>query len=171
MDNDKFKDVQGRWRAGSLFWEQGYDRDHAIYTLRESDHPDGYPSFSRLWIEIGDPEGYRQANELLGGWNHYKALLTSKWFSEYMEGVMEELEVKIRSEAILTMEMLKDKGGNGAMPAAKFLAEGKYKPARGRGRPSKAEVEIEARKQAAINSRVRDDMERLGLTVVEGNED
>ncbi len=168
---DKFKDSKGRWRTQSLFLEAAYDSDAAIYTMKETDHPSGLPSFRRLYLEIADPTEYRQASELVGGWAHWQALNQSRWFDEFITPIREELEIKLRSEALLAAYMIIGSGKQGELQAAKFFAEGKYKPSRGRGRPSKADIESEVRKQAAINSRIRGDMERLGLTVIEGNEE
>lgn len=167
MEN-KFKDTMGRWRTQSLFFEQTYSPD-AIYTMQEEDR-DGRPSFRRLYMEISDPSEYRVANELLGGYAHWQALCRSEWFQDYISGLREELEVKIRSEGVLRMQMLMNSDKNTALAAAKFFAEGKYKEKRGRGRPSNAEVAAETKKQARINQRVADDAARLGLSVITNDE-
>jgi hypothetical protein len=143
-----------------LFYEMCWN-DDAIYTMKETDHEKGFPSFRRIYLEIADPTEYRQANELVGGWEHWQALCASKWFTDYIEGLREELEVKLKSEAVLNTYLIMEKQGNSSLPAAKMILDGVWKPKRGKGRPSKQEVEAEARKQAAIQRRVANDAERL----------
>lgn len=165
MDSNNLKDTTGRWLTQALFLEKSYGSKVAspLYTMKDQDY-NGLPSFTRLFLEIGDPTCWRQANELLGGWDHWKALMSSEWFREYAETLLEKLDVKLRSEAVLAMELLKSKGD---FRAAQFFAKEDYKPKRA-GRPSKAQVEAEARKQAEIESRVAQDAARLGL--VKGND-
>lgn len=132
--------------------------------MKDEDAP-GVPSFRRLYLEISDLTEYRVASELLGGWDHWQALLASQWFQAYVVSLRDQLEVKLRSEAILNAVGIMLKGNNQSLAAAKWLAEGKYNGAV-RGRPSKEQVAQEAKKMASINRRVQEDAERLGLTVI-----
>lgn len=162
---NKFKDNHNRWRTQSLFREKGY-ADEALYTMKEEDHK-GLPSFRRLYLEISDPTEYKVANELLGGWAHLQALCGSKWFTEYIAELRLELEVKLRSEAIVQLHKIMVAGGKSTVPAARYFIDGEYKPKRKPGRPSKQEVAEAADVHAKISRRVANDMERLGLSVIE----
>ena len=141
-----------------------------MYTLKETDHDSGLPSFRRLFLEIADPTGYRQAKELLGGWEHWLALCSSKWFSDYIDPILQELEIKLRSEAILAVYLIMTKGEKSALPAAKIFMDGDFLEKRGKGRPSKQEIQAEVKKQARISERVKADAERIGLSVISNNE-
>ena len=137
--------------------------------MKPEDHK-GLPSFRRLYLELNDPEGYRVATEVLGGWEHWQTLMGSKWFQEYIQPIKEELEVKLRSDAIMVMYEIMLAKDKSALPAAKFFTEAGFKPKRGRGRPSNEEVEAETRRQAAIRKRLREDAKRLGISVAVDNE-
>lgn len=165
---NKFKDDQGRWRTASLFWEKGYS-EYALYTMKQEDLPNGRRSFHRLYMELSDPTEYRVATELMGGWDHWEAMQQSQWFSDYLASLRQELEVKLRSEAVVSIwEVMKAKGRS-VVPAAKFFLDGDYKVKRGRGRPSKQEVKNEANTRAAAQRRLDEDMERLGLKVIDND--
>lgn len=170
-DNSKYKDGRGRWRTQSLFLETSYQStspEPPLYTMRPDDHHTGLPSFRRLYLETSDPTEYTQATTLVGGWEHWQALLGSKWFSDYIVLLREEMEIKLRSEGILKQYQLMNNGQN-PIGAARYFSDGEFIPrSRKRGRPSKEEVTKEARKQAEIERRVQDDAKRLGLTVVTG---
>ena len=172
VTTNKFKDTQGRWRTGSLFWERGYDPDFALFSMKGEDHAEkGLPSFARLYLEICDPTEYRVATEILGGWEHWQVLNSSKWFQEFIEPLRAEVDIKLRSEALLQVVMKMGSEGGQALNAAKMLLEGKHKPKRGKGRPSNAEVKEEARRLAEVEKRVSNDAERMGLTLAVDNEE
>ena len=159
----KFKDDQGRWRTSSLFWERSYDKTNAMFSMEQEDHIDGYASFHRLYLEIADPTEYRVATELLGGWEHWEKLCASKWFNDFIEPLRLELEIKLRSEALMRSYLIMHSDKPAALQASKMFAEGRHKEVKGRGRPSNAEVNAEAVKLAEIKNRVKEDAQRIGL--------
>lgn len=170
---ESLKDSKGRWRTQSLFLETSYQSTSEaapLYTMRPHDHEaQNLPSFRRLYLEIADPTEYRQATQLLGGWSHWQALLGSKWFKDYIEEIRDELDVKLKSEAIMqALGILRDPEKLNTQ-TYQFFAEGKYQPKRGKGRPSNEEVASEARRRADVAERVRADAERLGIKVVADN--
>lgn len=162
--SDKFKDSRGRWRTQSLFLEQSYastSTDAPMYTLSAEDK-DGLPSFRRLYLELADPTDYKPATELLGGWEHWKALVKSEWFTAYLKELHEELNIKLRSEGIATLRK-NMKVSDKPVPAARYFADGTFKDKRTAGRPTKAEKTAAAHEMAAIEKRLEDDAKRLGL--------
>jgi hypothetical protein len=165
MSENKFKDDKGRWRTQSLFLEQSYgQRDDVLYSMRPDDHPSGYPSFTRLYLELNDPTEYTVATTLLGGWEHWQILQSSKWFSEYLAGLRIELEIKLRADAIHQLHRQMRRGDR---VAARFFADAEFKEKKGRGRPTKDEIAHEKKIQAGIAARVEADAERLGLKVID----
>ena len=156
----KFKDKQGRWRTQSLFIE--YNKDDPLFTLKDRDVSPDVRSFARLYLELADPTEYTQAKTLVGGWEHWQALCGSQWFSNFIAPLREELEVKLRSEAIVATYEIMQRRDKSALPAAKFFTDTMYNQ-RKQGRPSKAEVQAEARKRAMIKERLEKDAERLNL--------
>ncbi len=123
------------------------------------------PSFRRLYLEIGDPTEYRQATDLLGGWAHLQALLKYKWFDEFIKSAREELEIQLRSAALLRIIVeAQSEESRSSLAANRYLADGKYKVADvKRGRPSNVEIENELQKRTNITERAKEDMKRMGL--------
>ena len=173
-----FKDKLGRWRTQSLFREWCYGREltlEPLYTMKDDDITIDYkgsplplPSFKRLYLELEDLTEWEVATQLLGGWPHFQNLLTTKWFKEFITPIREELEIKMRSKALLSLYSAASKNN---VSAAKYIAEGRYKglydPAKGqfgRGRPSKEEVRAEKVRLIEIGDQVDEDMKRIGLT-------
>lgn len=166
-----------RWRTQSLFLEQSWKSsspDKPLYTMKPDDlppsaqFPDGLPSFARLFLEYRDPTYYQQAIALLGGWEHWELLNQSKWFSDYITPIKDELEIKLRSEGQRKLMELMVSDDRSALAAARYFADAGFRPKKV-GRPSNAQITAEAKKQAEINRRIQGDAKRLGLKVIEGN--
>ena len=164
MDN-KFKNTQGQWLTKSLFVE--WNMSHLVssdplFSIKSYDHEkDGveYPSLKKLYLSFSDPTEYEFAEKVLGGWEHWTRMLSSPEIAAMVEEWREELEVKLRSEAIGHLQALAR--GDKGMAAAKYLAERGWESKR--GRPSKEEVERQKRVHAGISKTVSDDAERLGI--------
>jgi hypothetical protein len=152
-------DGMGRFRTQSLFLELGYS-DEALFTLKDQDHQwngKNYPSLKRLYLEMADPTEYAFATEYLLGWRHWQRICENKVLGRYVEEWRDELEVKLRSKAIRDAI---DAAKTGNFQAAKWVADRGW-DTKGRGRPSKAEVERETKIQARINEDYNQDVVRL----------
>ena len=169
-----FKDTKNRWRTQSLFAETistkysgRADKYPPLYTLRDKDY-DGLPSLHRLYIELEDPTGYLIANEYLGGWQHWLVLTRLKWFKEYLAIWQDELDVLLKVRGL--RQIVKDAGSDSktALASAKYLANAQYKDRRV-GRPSKAEIDAEREKEAAIDKQLAEEAERVGLKLVDND--
>jgi hypothetical protein len=146
-DRVKLLDNAGRPLTQALFLELGYSEPYAMYTLKEQDHTwNGklYPSIKKLYIEADDPTEYAFATKYFLSWSHWKRLVENKVIGRYIAEWREELEIKLRSQAIRDIQNL-CASENGNYQAAKFLADRGWDK-RGAGRPSKQEEE----KRAAI---------------------
>lgn len=180
-----FKDSMGRWRTQSLFYEYNGPGGWAykdpsnyllpIYNMKDEDSvgtdPEGNEirllSFKRLFIELGDPTWYTQATTLLGGMKHWQKCLNTRVLSGLIEECQEELEWKMRSEALKKATQVANSDSSQAFNAQKYLAEKGWEPKK--GRPTKAQIEKEARIKAKTDQEVHDDMKRVGLTLVKGD--
>lgn len=121
----------------------------------------------KTFVELGDPTGYKWAIKYLGDYDHWKALMKSKWFVEAYENWLNELKVKIRSEALDTIRLIAKEGQPAqALVASKYLASFEWEKGT-RGRPSKAEVQGELKRATALLAIENDDAERIGLRLVE----
>lgn len=165
-----YKDAMNRWRTRSLFCETNRTKDDypSVYTLKQQDH-NGLPSLYRLYMETGDITEYEFAEEHLGGWQHWLTLCKSDWFQEHVTLWRDELEVRLRSQALRAIAEDAASQSKSAIASAKYLANGEYKP-RTRGRPSKAEVEAAKKKEVAIDKQLSDDAERIGLELAVNND-
>lgn len=161
IDKSKFLDVMGRPLTQSLFLELGYS-ENAVYTLKEYDYPykgKHYPSLKRLFLLEEDPTEYAFAEKHLLGWQHWKRLCENKAIAKHIEEWREELELKIRSQAVRDMmNMCASEGGN--YSAAKFLADRGWEK-RAAGRPSKAEKDKHLRIEEKIEEEFAADVKRL----------
>lgn len=144
-------DSMGKFRTQSLFLELGYGAD-ALFTLKDQDHEhEGtmYKSLKRLYLEFEDPTEYEFANTILLGWKHWQRMCENKVIRKHIDEWREELEVKLRSQAIRDAIQEAKKGH---FQAAKWVADRGWST-RGAGRPSKADIE----KQTRINERIEDE--------------
>lgn len=118
----------------------------------------------KTFVDLGDPTGYRWAMKYLGDWDHWLKLCESPWFSEALNGWIKELEIKIRSEAIVRLVEISGSGTPQAISAAKFLATLEYKKQpNGRGRPSKSEMSAELKHLTQLAEEEQEDYERIRL--------
>ncbi len=113
------------------------------YSLHDQEWK-GYPSMREMYLSCNDITEYEQAIYLLGSWDHWQALVKSNTLAPYLPKWREELEAKVRSQAIKKL-MDSDR-----TDAAKWIAERKWDIKR--GRPTNAEIEKERRIQANIKS-------------------
>ena len=161
IDKSKFLDVMGRPLTQSLFLELGYS-ENAVYTLKEYDYPykgKHYTSLKRLFLLEEDPTEYTFAEKHLLGWQHWKRLCENKAIAKHIEEWREELELKIRSQAVRDMmNMCASESGN--YSAAKFLADRGWEK-RAAGRPSKAEKDKHLRIEEKIEEEFAADVKRL----------
>lgn len=162
IEKEKLLDAMGRPLTQSLFLEVGYS-DYAVYTLKDYDHEYKgkiYPSLKKLYLAEEDPTEYNFATKHLLGWQHWKRLNENKVLAKHIDEWREELELKIRSQAVRDMvSMCANEGGN--FSAAKFLAERGWDK-RQAGRPSKAEKERHLRVEERINEEFSADIKRMG---------
>lgn len=145
-----------------LFFETAEDKSSVLYTLKNEDHL-GYPSLYRLYIAAGDLTEYRFATTALAGWEHWQVLQKCKWFAPYISAWRLELEVKLKSEALLKLSVTAAGDGREAFTANKYLLEWSRKPAGKKNSPeaTKAAILDEAHQRASEDRTVASDLERL----------
>lgn len=116
-------------------------------------------------MEMGDATEYNFANKYVDGWAHWEILCNCSWFKPYITRWRRELELKIRSSALLQIEQIsKDPSHKASFSANRFLLSGEWKdsPSRkGAGRPSKEEIRGYARTLAEEEKSLLEDYERI----------
>ena len=154
-DKSNLIDTMGRPLTQSLFLEIGYNTQYAVFTFDDEDKEykgKTYPSLKKLYLQSEDPTEYQFAKKHLLGWKHWKRLNENAILRVHFDEWREELEIAMRSEAILSIiDMATSDQGN--LQAAKWLADRGWDK-RGAGRPSKSEIDREKR----INSRIGDEL-------------
>ena len=160
----EYKDVMGRPRTQSLFYEYRTENYTPIFTLKPYNHTVKgvtYPSLKLIYMDlvIFPEEGeYNFAMQVFGedGWTHWMKLIGNQLlYVNVFQGWREELEVRYRSRAI---QDLIDASGV-SVSASKYVAEkGWEKKA---GRPTKESVAGERRIAAGITAATQDEYDRL----------
>lgn len=113
-----------------------------------------------------DPTELKGALELVGSWATWKRFkkewphFTRKILPEWLE----EIEVNLRSSGISNICEASKKDAN----SAKWLAEGKWKEKK-QGRPTKAQIEREAKIEARLDNEHADDIRRVEEVVKREN--
>lgn len=125
----------GKPPTSGLFKQKG----GSVYDLLE---------FYEEFMELRDPTCYKFALKMLTAvppyerWEEFQRLCTNPWFYHYIQRWLEELEIKMRSEAL---QAIKNGCDNKDFPRFKWLAEGKAFNKPKTGAPTKAEKERQAR--------------------------
>lgn len=162
IDKTRLLDKTGKPLTQSLFLEARYEKEFAVYSLKDDDWTlDGvvYPSLKKLFIELEDVTEYEFANRYLLGWQHWKRLNNNNLLAHHFEEWREELELKVRAQAVRDIISL-SAGESGGFQAAKWLADRGWEK-RGAGRPSKEENEKNKRIQSRLDDEFSADVARM----------
>lgn len=153
-----------------LFYEMtSSDKTGVKYTLKDEDHL-GYPSLSRLYLSVSDPTEYQFALSYLESWDHWQQLCECTWFKPFIARWRQELEVKLKSEAIAAIiKDSRDSHSKTKFTANRFIVEKGWEPkegqSRNRGRPSKESIKQAATDLLTDSADVHEDFKRLNNTV------
>jgi hypothetical protein len=173
IPKSKFKNENHMRLLRGLFYETYVHKlDQVIYTLKDEDWK-GYPSLYLIFLQscVDDPTEYSFAMTYMDGWEHWEQLQECEWFKPYIERWRKESELKMKSKALVRVIELANTGGKDGYLAAKYLLEDGWRPkekgpkARAAGRPTKLAVKEEVVRRADEERRIKDDMERLGVTI------
>lgn len=161
---NKFRNATNSRYLKGLFYETtDADKSTVVYTLKDVDHQ-GFPSLYQIYMEVGDPTEYLFATATLDGWEHWEMLTNCTWFKPYVDRWRRELELKIRSDALIRIrEEAKNRASANSYAANKFLLEKGWAPKEtgSRGRPKKEDVRKEAEVIALADKRIKNDYERI----------
>lgn len=148
----------GKRQTIGLFKETSPTPSEAPFSLKE---------WGKVYVEIGDPTGYTQAMHLVGDWEHWNVLRNSQNVMAHIKQWEMELEVKIRSTAI--GHLIQAAQGEKGQASAKWLAEAGFKVGEAkRDKRFKDRKDEEEAIKSEVSGKVKEDMERLGLSVVGG---
>lgn len=165
-NNNKFRNSINSRYLKALFYETNTtNKNVVLYTLKDHDYLE-YPSLYRMYMEAGDPTEWEFANTYLEGWEHWKMLQACTWFKPYLLRWREELDTKIKSQALKVILSEMEKGGKDSYGASKTVLDGKWRAettTSKRGRPTKADVTQAAEDEAARKAKIKEDLQRMNI--------
>lgn len=164
MDKRFVKTSNGAWQLYNLFAEWNVSSPEVItYTIQDYDTE--YPSLYKLYMDMEDVMEWNFANKYLACWDQWQQLCEMPKFKPVVERWRKELSLKIQSQALKAIANEALSESRNAYAANKFLVERgwieKEGSSRGRGRPSKKEIEEAARLELDQKSQILQDYERL----------
>lgn len=167
---NKFKSSNGRYYTRQLFWEESIEMANSakavepmftLYTDKE-----GLINFGKEYVESEDPTGYKVSQKLLDGYRMWTILMQAKWFQTAKKLWDEELDARLSSKGIEKLqEMLENGKPQQQAAAAKYFADKEFRKdkTRSKGRPSKAQIAEEVRKEALLSDKFSEDYKRIQL--------
>jgi hypothetical protein len=168
-----YKDKMGRYLTKALFQDvalqipMGERLLRPPFTLYSDRTSEGYICFRKTFVELMDPTGYQWAMKYLGDFEHWRKLTQSTWFQDALDVAMDELDNKLKSEALITIKAISEAPGDKqALPAARYLASGEWKKKSGAGRPSNQVISGELKRAVKVLTVEDEDAARIGLKVV-----
>lgn len=172
-DKTKFRNPMNGLYIRRIFLETSYrdnDKTPVQYTLRSQDHPDGYPSLYKLYIQLADPLEYQFAETYLESYEHWTKLCETNWFKPIIERWRNDLQAKLKTQALQKiLRVSEDDSHRNQFEALKIILAGGWKekePRRKAGRPTKEEV------KGQLQQTISDEKELLEeLRRVNGHED
>lgn len=160
MDKSAFRDSRGNFITQGLFIDFNFDDKFAVYSMSDEDREYKgvvYPSLKKLYLEESDPTEYRFANKYLYSWAHWQRICANKILGKQIAEWREELEYKLRAEAVKAM---REKAAAGDTTAAKWLSDKGWEGSK-RGRPSKAEIAKNKAKEKEFEKEMAEDLSRI----------
>jgi hypothetical protein len=134
----------------------------SLYT----DKPDCI-NMGKVYVEEGDPSGYKVANKILDGdYTLWTALMGCRWFLAAKEVWDRELDAKLYSEG---MDTIRKMAGDDAVAPAQRLAASKFLATKGyrkdnvasKGRPKREDIDKAAKDLAASERDFEADLKRI----------
>lgn len=163
---DQLKAANNKTIGSGLFIELSYDdKTHVIWTLKEFDHEQGYPSFHQLYMSYceDDPTEYTLATEVFGSWPAWEVISNQKAVKAYIDEYRKEVIVRIKSNAIKAIA-LEAKSGKASYQANKLLLDKGWLDAEAT-KTAKARIAKRKQEETKALSLLAEDAERLGLVV------
>lgn len=159
--NHRFRTEQGVLLYQLLFYEWAFPhKNKVLYTLKDQEHH-GFPSLYRLYLETGDPTEYEFAKKYFDSYEHWKTLAQKDFIKAKVSAWREELDLKIRSEALSRIIRESKSNSKNSFVANKFILEKGYVERAKKGRPSKEQISTAAKELAKDQEVLNSDFLRV----------
>ncbi len=173
-DYSVFRDDLGRFLTTSLFIEKAYRSDEKFkpyFTLSNRDKEvEGvtYFSLKKIYFAYEHVPGFEYdfAMDVFGYWEHWVKLTEESSLRKMFQEWRDEYEIKLKAQAMRSLIAVSRVADPKGVAAAKYLAEKGYVSRK--GRPSKEEIERQRKIDASVRDNLDEDMQRLGLSIVNG---
>lgn len=138
----------------------------APFWLSRNHKDDGRPVMREHYIMSGDPTGYQTAIKFLGCYEHWEAMVDRcPWFREALAKWKVELQTRQKAAAVQKILDIALSDSSQSLAAAKYIATMDYEKTLDRGRPSKAEIKGELKRQVKLLEDDADDAARIGVEI------
>ena len=172
MFRDVMLDSMLRYRKNTLFLECRYSEkegSEAIFTLKDEDilyKGRTLYSLKKIYLSYDHIPKYEYdfAMDVFGSWEHWVILSTEAQVKEHIQAWQEELEIRLKSEAMRNLLKVSRSEGNSATQANKFIVDKGWDVKA--GRPTKEEKQRQIRQDSKVRENIAEDMKRLNLSVV-----
>ena len=169
---EQLKGPNGKVRTKSLFYELSYyDPKHAIFTTKEQDivaHGVKYTSLHQLYLSMvpHDPTEYDFAQMVFGSWDVWDTITKAPQVKPHVTRWRNEVEIKVKSQAIQAIALEMKEGGRSSFSAAKLLLEKGWLD---KDNSSQAKKKLAVKEQEDQNKQalalLSEDAHRLGIKV------
>ena len=169
---DQLKTANGITRTKSLFYELSYhDPEYAIFTTKEHDiefQGRKMVSLQQLYVAMvpNDPTEYEFAQTVFGSWEVWEKIQKAPQIAPFVKRWRNEVEVKVKSQAIQAIAEEMKTGGRSSFSAAKLLLEKGWLD---KDNASQAKKKLAAKEQEDQNKEalalLSEDAERLGIKI------
>ena len=178
IDRSNFKSNNNAFICRALFYEKHVVTDfEPMFTLKAEDYVPTQGkvsgkhlySLKKIYMTLALPDSeYDFAMYVFDSYEHWLTLKGSKWFAEYYDMWTLELEARTRAEAIRNIHQDSVSGSKSSVSSAKWLANSEWKQHKPkRGRPTNEEVQRQTKVDAAIQSSLDDDWDRISAGPVQ----
>jgi len=129
FSTDQLKGSNGKPRTKSLFYELSYDDPSlSLFTFKSDDieaHGQHFLSLQKLYLSLApnDPTEYEFAQTVFGSWDIWQTLSKAPVIKVHVSRWRNEVEVKVKSEAIRAIAEEMKTGGRSSFSAAKLLLD------------------------------------------------
>jgi hypothetical protein len=115
-------------------------------------------------MDCDDITEYSFAQMYFEGFEHWEMVANAEWMLPLVTQWRKELELRMKSKALLRMREMAESGSKESFAANKYLLDKGWKDKEHtRGRPSKDEIKAETNRMALEAAELHADLERIQL--------
>ena len=169
---EQLKTSNGIIRTKSLFYELSYhDPEYAIFTTKEHDiefQGRKMVSLQQLYVAMvpNDPTEYEFAQTVFGSWEVWDKIQRAPQIAPFVKKWRNEVEIKVKSQAIQAIATEMKEGGRSSFSAAKLLLEKGWLD---KDNASQAKKRLKAKEEEEQNKEalalLSEDADRLGIKI------